>query len=54
MVEFKLKGNRVQITITLKPEMAEKIAKIAEESGRTRSGLCSWLITEALEAKKLE
>jgi len=53
MAEMKLKGNRVQITITLEPEVAKKLIKIAKETGRTLSGLCGWLIKEGLENKKL-
>ena len=53
MSELKMKGNRIQITITLKPELVEKLTKIAEKTGRSRSGLCSWLIAEALEDKRL-
>lgn len=53
MTELKKKGNRIQITITLTPEQVEKLTKIAAETGRSRSGLCSWLIAEALKEKKL-
>ena len=54
MTELKMKGNRIQITITLKPELVEKLTEIAEKTGLSRSGLCSWLIAEALENKKLQ
>lgn len=47
-----MKGNRVQITITLKPEVEKELTKAAEETGRTRSGLCSWLIEKGLEDKR--
>ncbi len=51
MAELTKKGNRIQITITLKLEVVEKLTRIAEKTGRSRSGLCSWLITEALKNK---
>ena len=51
MSELKMKGNRIQITITLKPEVVEKLTKIATATGRTRSGLCGWLIAEGLKEK---
>lgn len=46
--------NKIQICITLKPELVEKLTKIAESSGRTRSGLCGWLLEYALKETKLQ
>ena len=53
MAELKLKGNRVQITITLEPKLAMKLTQIAKETGRTLSGLCGWLIKQGMEVKEL-
>ena len=53
MSELTMKGNLAQITITLKPEVAKKLTQIAEDTGRSRSGLCRWLIEEALKEKKM-
>ncbi len=44
-----MRGNRVQISITLQPETAKKLSEVADRTGRTRSGLAGWLIKEGLK-----
>lgn len=49
VAKLKLKGNRIQITITLKPEVAKELDRIAEKDGRSRSNMANRLIEKALE-----
>ncbi len=46
--------NKIQICITLKPSLVAKLTKIASDTGRTRSGLCGWLLDDAIKDKKLQ
>ena len=43
-----------QICVMIKPDLYEKLGKVAEETGRTRSGLAGWLLQKGLEKMKTE
>lgn len=38
----------VQISVTIKTAIAERLAEIASKGGRSRSNLCAWLLEQAL------
>ena len=39
---------KVQISISVRPEVSDRLAEIAAKSGRSRSNLGAWIIEQAL------
>ncbi len=43
-----MSDKKVQISMSIKRDVAEKVALIAARSGRSRSNLCAWIVEQAM------